>query len=186
LSDPESPKVSERLADAFAYATRLHDGQVRKGTDIPYLSHLMAVAALVQENGGDEEQVIAALLHDGPEDQGGEPILNEIQLRFGDRVAAIVAECSDTFEERKPPWLDRKRRYLEDLETASEATLLVSAADKVHNLGCITRDFRTVGDRERHAHAVISVEGSTRLRVGHRSLRCMSARICATSNGWVK
>jgi len=146
MSHPESQETSERLVEAFAFAARLHGGQVRKGTDIPYVSHLMAVAALVQQNGGDEEQVIAALLHDGPEDQGGEETLKEIRRLFGDRVGNIVAECSDTFEKPKPPWLDRKRRYLEHLETASEATLLVSAADKVHNLGCITRDFRTVGD----------------------------------------
>jgi len=146
LSDRDSRQASERLADAFAYAVRLHAGQRRNGTEIPYVSHLMAVAALVQENGGGEDQVIAALLHDGPEDQGGEVTLAEIEARFGPRVATIVRECSDTFEEPKPPWLERKRDYLRHLETASEETLLVSVADKVHNLGCIARDFREHGD----------------------------------------
>jgi len=146
LSDPNCQQASARLAKAFAYAAQLHDGQTRKGTDIPYISHLMAVAALVQENGGNEDQVIAALLHDGPEDQGGEATLTEIRKRFGTQVATIVRECSDTFERPKPPWLERKQLYLRHLETASKETLLVSAADKVHNLRCITRDFRALGD----------------------------------------
>ncbi len=137
---------SARLSDAFALAARLHAPQMRKGTDIPYLSHLMAVAALVLENGGDEDQMIAALLHDGPEDQGGEEILEQIRQRFGERVAAIVEECSDTFESPKPAWKQRKLSYLEHLESARPDTLLVSLADKVHNLRCIVRDYRDIGD----------------------------------------
>ena len=90
--------------------------------------------------------MIAALLHDGPEDQGGEATLEEIRHRFGDRVADIVEACSDTFEEPKPPWQARKESYLSHLESASEDTLLVSLADKVHNLGCIARDYRAHGE----------------------------------------
>ena len=140
------PRTSERVAEAFAYAAELHQDQTRKGSGIPYVSHLLAVAGLVLENGGDEDQVIAALLHDGPEDQGGQDTLDEIRQRFGDRAAKIVEECSDTLVTPKPPWLTRKRQYLHHLETASTETLLVSIADKVHNLGSITRDYRTHGD----------------------------------------
>lgn len=138
--------MNNRLTEAFDYASELHRKQKRKGTDIPYLSHLMAVAALVQEHGGDEDQVIAALLHDGPEDQGGEAILAEIRERFGGRVAEIVEGCSDTFEEPKPPWQARKETYLSHLASAPDDTLLISLCDKVHNLGCIVRDFRAHGD----------------------------------------
>jgi hypothetical protein len=107
---------------------------------------LLAVASLVLENGGDEEQAIAGLLHDGPEDQGGVEVLVEIRRRFGDRVADMVAECSDTFETPKPPWRDRKESYIRHLREASTGTFLVSAADKVHNLGCILRDYRNIGE----------------------------------------
>lgn len=137
---------STRLADAFTYAAELHADQLRKDTDIPYISHLMAVAAIVMENGGSENQVIAALLHDGPEDQGGEQTLAEIRRRFGETVATIVEECSDTFEEPKPPWRRRKERYLAHLREASAETLLVSLADKTHNLGSILRDYGEVGE----------------------------------------
>jgi (p)ppGpp synthase/HD superfamily hydrolase len=137
---------SQRLADAFEYAAALHAGQKRKGGDIPYLSHLMAVAALVLENGGDEDQVIAALLHDGPEDQGGKRTLTEIRERFGDRAARIVEDCSDTFKTPKPAWKQRKLSYLEHLKSAPLETLTVSLADKVHNLGCIVWDCREKGD----------------------------------------
>ena len=141
-----TPENRQRLANAFDYAAELHAGQRRKGTDIPYISHLMAVASLVQEHGGTMDQTIAALLHDGPEDQGGEETLAEIRQRFGDVVADIVAECSDTFEDPKPPWKKRKESYLENLRTASDGTLLVSLADKTHNLGSILRDYKTQGD----------------------------------------
>ncbi len=140
------PEDSERLSDAFALAAHLHAGQTRKGTGIPYLSHLLAVAALVMENGGDADQVIAALLHDGPEDRGGEATLAEIRQRFGERVARIVLECSDTFETPKPPWRARKEQYIGILENAAPDTYLVSIADKVHNLGTIVRDYRELGE----------------------------------------
>lgn len=142
----ETGLTSERLAQAFALAEELHRGQKRKGSGIPYLSHLMAVAALVQEHGGSEDQVIAALLHDGPEDRGGEKTLEMIRRRFGEDVACIVEECSDTFETPKPPWLRRKKEYLEHLPKASAETLLVSVADKVHNVGAIVRDYKELGE----------------------------------------
>ncbi len=144
---------SARLAEAFAYALRLHSGQLRKRLpedptpEVPYLAHLMAVAALVLEHGGDEDEAIAALLHDGPEDQGGQATLDEIRRRFGERVAAIVGDCTDTLESPKPPWLERKRAYLTRLPEASESALLVSLADKVHNTRAIRAARRQLGER---------------------------------------
>lgn len=109
------PLLTPRFSAAFEFARAAHSRQVRKGSGTPYLAHLMSVAALVLEHGGDEETAIAALLHDVAEDQGGEEALAEIERRFGGRVAAIVAECSDTFETPKPPWRERKEAYLGDL-----------------------------------------------------------------------
>ncbi len=146
-------EVTPRLAEAFAYAVELHGDQVRKqaaGEDpadgVTYISHLMAVAALVLEHGGDEDEAIAALLHDGPEDQGGEETLGEIRERFGDGVAGIVEECSDTFEQPKPEWWTRKRLYHQELRTGSPSALLVSAADKAHNAGATLEDVRELGE----------------------------------------
>src|SRR5439155_17493639 len=124
---------SRRLQDALLYAAEVHVDQVRKGTDIPYVIHLLAVAALVGDYGGTEDQVIAALLHDAPEDQGGLARLEEIRQRFGDAVADIVQGCSDTFETPKPPWRKRKEDYLAHVKQAPMTIVLVSAADKVHN-----------------------------------------------------
>jgi (p)ppGpp synthase/HD superfamily hydrolase len=141
--------LTSRFTDAFSYAAEAHARQERKGGHIPYVSHLMAVASHVLENGGDEDAAIAALLHDAPEDQGGEPRLAEIRKRFGDRVAGIVRECSDSLTEdpkAKAPWRDRKRAYLEHLRASSDqAYLLVSCADKLHNAQAILRDFRADG-----------------------------------------
>lgn len=135
-----------RLRSALLMATELHGAQRRKGTDIPYLSHLFAVASLVMEAGGDEDEVIAALLHDAAEDCGGEATLASIREHFGANVAAIVAGCSDTFEVPKPPWRQRKERYLEHLADVSHSTLLVSAADKLHNARAILDDYRHHGE----------------------------------------
>lgn len=120
---------------------------MRKGTTIPYVSHLLGVAALVLEAGGDEDQAIAALLHDAVEDQGGAATQAEIQRRFGDRVAAIVAACSDTDRHPKPPWRERKEAYLRHLAHAPREALLVSLADKVHNSRSLLADLRDDGDR---------------------------------------
>lgn len=138
--------VSQRFHAALAYASELHASQRRKGTMIPYVAHLLAVTSIVLEAGGTEDEAIAALLHDGPEDQGGEKTLEEIRRRFGDRVAKTVAACSDTFEDPKPEWEKRKRDYIEHLAQADESTLLVSAADKLHNARATLRDVRQLGE----------------------------------------
>ena len=130
----------------MAYAFLLHRCQKTKGPPVPYMAHLMGVASLVLHFGGDEDQAIAALLHDGPEDQGGRPTLRKIRRRFGDRVAGIVEGCTDTFRKPKPLWKTRKVKYLRHLETASTDVLFVSAADKLHNARAIVSDLRIDGE----------------------------------------
>jgi (p)ppGpp synthase/HD superfamily hydrolase len=138
--------LGERFEAALAYAARLHANQTRKGTDVPYVSHLLAVASLVLEAGGDEEEAIAALLHDGPEDQGGLATLAKIRLLFGARVADLVAGCSDTFTAEKPPWKARKEAYLEHLREVNPSVRLISCADKLHNARAILTDHRRHGE----------------------------------------
>ena len=137
---------TEKFEDALVYAARLHRDQTRKGTGVPYVSHLLAVAAIVGENGGTEDEVVAALLHDTPEDAGGEARLAEIRARFGDGVADIVAGCTDTYEDPKPPWRARKEAYLDHLAGAPAPVRLVSAADKLHNARSVLSDYRAVGE----------------------------------------
>jgi (p)ppGpp synthase/HD superfamily hydrolase len=137
---------SERFDEALLFAARLHKDQVRKGSEVPYVTHLLAVAALVGENGGDEEQVIAGLLHDAVEDQGGLPTLEEIRLRFGEGVAGIVAGCTDAETIPKPPWRERKEAYLAHLRHAPARVRLVSSADKLHNARAIVADLRRLGE----------------------------------------
>ncbi len=139
------PRLSARFDEALAYAASLHRTQTRKGGDIPYVGHLLSVASLVIEGGGTETQAIAGLLHDAVEDQGGAPVLAEIREKFGDDVATIVDECSDTNVVPKPPWRQRKQHYVDHLAEASEATLLVSLADKLDNARAILRDYRDHG-----------------------------------------
>jgi (p)ppGpp synthase/HD superfamily hydrolase len=138
--------LSPDFSAALAFANDLHHGHVRKGTEIPFVSHLMAVAAIVLEHGGSEDEAIAALLHDAVEDRGGAPVLKRIRRRFGDTVADIVQGCSDSEEFPKPPWKERKLRYIEHVRTASPSVRLVSAADKLHNARCILADYRVLGD----------------------------------------
>lgn len=138
--------LSERFSRALARAHHLHSGQVRKGRGTPYVGHLLAVAAHVLEAGGDEDEAIAALLHDAAEDQGGAGTLADIRSEFGDRVADIVDSCSDTLETPKPPWRRRKETYIAHLDNASQSVLLVVAADKVHNCADTLRDFLVEGD----------------------------------------
>jgi (p)ppGpp synthase/HD superfamily hydrolase len=138
--------LSDRFERALAYAHRLHRDQKRKRTEIPYISHLLAVSSLVLEHGGDEDVAIAALLHDGPEDRGGRKILEEIRTLFGERVAGIVEECTDTFEEPKPEWKPRKETYLARLRDAPASVRLVAAADKLHNARSILSDHRAIGE----------------------------------------
>jgi len=139
--------LTDRFDRALLYATHVHGGQVRKETSIPYVAHLLAVAATVLEYGGDEDLAIAALLHDSVEDQGGKARLDDVRNRFGNRVARIVEACSDSLAdtgkgERKADWRPRKEAYLAHLRTADEDILWVSLADKVHNARSILRDLR--------------------------------------------
>ncbi|MFL7814037.1 MAG: HD domain-containing protein [Anaerolineales bacterium] len=127
-------------------AYRLHNQQTRKGSNTPYVSHLMAVSALVLENGGNENQAIAALLHDAVEDQGGWDTLREIKDKFGDEVADLVDGCTDAYTHPKPPWKERKVSYLEKLRSAPDSVVLISLSDKVHNARSILHDLQRVGD----------------------------------------
>lgn len=136
-----------RFYEALQYAGDLHRHQKRKGTNIPYLSHLLGVASIAIDHGADEEIAIAALLHDSVEDAGGDATGNEVRRRFGDRVARIVYACTDTAESPKPPWLERKKAYLNHLEQLQTDELLVSMADKLHNLTAIYNDYLEVGDK---------------------------------------
>lgn len=141
---PRVPHFGRRTEEALAYALAVHGAQVRKGGPVPYVSHLFAVASIVIEDGGDEDQVVGALLHDVAEDQGGEPRLEDIAHRFGDRVAGIVRACSDALVEDprdKAPWEERKAAYVARLAEESDAGILrVSLADKLHNARAIASD----------------------------------------------
>jgi len=139
------PNLTEAFHKAFKYAFQLHRTQFRKGSQKPYIAHLMAVSSLVLENGGDETEAIAALLHDAVEDQGGLETLNEIRKNFGEDVASIVEACSDTLLSPKPPWRERKERYIQKLETATDSVLRVSQADKLHNLRSMYVDYQQKG-----------------------------------------
>jgi (p)ppGpp synthase/HD superfamily hydrolase len=148
---PSSPRrvLTPRYALAVAYAVEVHAGQVRKGTTVPYASHLLASSSLVLEAGGDEDLAIAALLHDAAEDHGGERRLAEIQERFGERVAGIVRDCSDSLApegEEKRDWETRKLEHLAHLRSVSLDALTVWTADKVHNARAIVTDLLTSGD----------------------------------------
>lgn len=144
---PPAPKLGPRFEHALLFATRKHDGQTRKGTAVPYVAHLLSVAGLVLEAGGDEDLVIAALLHDVVEDCGGAPMLRQVRRRFGERVAHVVDGCTDTDLDPKPPWRQRKEDYLKHLRTADADVRLVSAADKLHNARSVLADYREIGDR---------------------------------------
>lgn len=134
---------SPALARAAAWAVEMHAGQVRKATGIPYVSHLFAVAAVAMEYGADEEQTIAALLHDVVEDTPVTP--GEVRDRFGDRVAGLVVSCSDSEGEPKPPWRERKEAYLHHVAEMRADALVVTMADKLHNAMSIRRDLRAQG-----------------------------------------
>lgn len=138
--------LSDRFEDALVLAAQMHSNQVRKGTTIPYISHLLAVASIALQYGANEDEAIAALLHDAAEDQGGEPILNEIRQRFGDAVAEIVEGCTDSWTTPKPPWRQRKEAYIAHVREASASVCLVAAADKLHNAQTILSDYRALGD----------------------------------------
>jgi len=138
--------LSERFNQALLYAAELHRDQVRKGSGVPYIAHLMSVAALAIEHGANEEEAIAALLHDAIEDQGGDATRQEIRRRFGENVTEIVNGLSDSDTIPKPPWRIRKEAYIAHLAEASPSILLVSLCDKLHNATSILRDYRRLGD----------------------------------------
>jgi (p)ppGpp synthase/HD superfamily hydrolase len=139
-------QLSQRFTEALVFATELHAKQTRKGSGVPYISHLLGVASIVLEYGADEDEAIAALLHDAIEDQGGATTRAEIQRRFGDRVTEIVEGCSDTEVTPKPPWRPRKEAYIAHLAEASPSMILVSAADKLYNARSILKDYLLIGD----------------------------------------
>ena len=138
--------LSSRFEDAMIYAAHIHAAHVRKGSGAPYLSHLLAVTAIALEHGANEDEAIAALLHDAVEDAGGKARLADIKARFGNRVAAIVAGCSDTDVTPKPPWSERKKAYVAHLRHAPPSVKLISAADKLHNARAILSDYRDIGE----------------------------------------
>lgn len=147
----ESPVyLNWRFSVAMQFAFGLHYRQTRKGSSIPYIAHLVGVCALVLEAGGDEDQAIAALLHDAVEDQGGLSTLDTIHRVFGDRVALAVKSCSDSTASdpaKKLPWRERKEKYLAHLCSANRDALIVAAADKLHNARAVLSDYRELGER---------------------------------------
>jgi GTP pyrophosphokinase len=138
--------LSPRFEQALHYAVVIHAWQSRKGTEVPYIAHLLGVASIALEYGANEDEAIGALLHDAAEDAGGRGRLEDIRQRFGDAVAEIVEGCTDTFEVPKPEWRKRKEGYIAHVEHASASVRLVSAADKLHNARAILRDCRTRGE----------------------------------------
>jgi (p)ppGpp synthase/HD superfamily hydrolase len=138
--------LTSKFDQALSYAATVHREQIRKGTGIPFMAHVLGVAAIALEFGADEEETIAALLHDAVEDGGGLSRLEDIRCRFGGRVAEIVAGCTDSELIPKPPWRVRKKAYLEHLQQAPSSTRLVSASDKLHNVRTIKRLYRLMGE----------------------------------------
>jgi (p)ppGpp synthase/HD superfamily hydrolase len=139
-------KLPSRFRDALVYAAELHSEQVRKASGVPYVAHLLGVASIVLEHGADEDEAIAALLHDAVEDQGGQRTAEEIRRRFGNRVIEIVLGCTDADTIPKPPWRQRKERYIAHIAHASPSVWLVSASDKLYNARSILADYRRLGD----------------------------------------
>jgi (p)ppGpp synthase/HD superfamily hydrolase len=139
-------KLSPRFDQALHYAAAIHREQVRKGTEIPYIAHLLGVASIALEYGATEDEAIGALLHDAAEDAGGLARIGDIRRHFGDAVAAIVEGCTDAVVMPKPPWRKRKEDYIADVASASPSVRLVSAADKLHNARAILSDYRRHGE----------------------------------------
>jgi GTP pyrophosphokinase len=138
--------LSTRFTEALVFAHQLHAEQIRKGSGVPYIAHLLGAASIALEYGANEDEAIAALLHDAIEDQGGDTARIEIRQRFGDIVTAIVDGCTDADTIPKPPWRQRKEAYIAHLATASPSVLLVSCADKLHNARSILIDYRQIGE----------------------------------------
>ncbi|AGF53631.1 sll7077 (plasmid) [Synechocystis sp. PCC 6803] len=138
--------LTPRFGDALVLANQLHAQQFRKGSPVPYISHLLGVTALVLEMGGNEDEAIAALLHDAVEDQGGEATLNVIREKFGETVAQLVLGCSDSSTVPKPPWEERKQQHLQKMSRISLAVLKISLADTLHNARTIEIDLHRYGN----------------------------------------
>ena len=138
-------KISEKFEEALVYAMQAHGNQMRKKTGIPFVAHILGVTAIALEYGASETEAISALLHDTVEDCGGADRLRDIREKFGDDVAGIVDGCTDTYETPKPPWLERKRAYIEHLKDSDSSTRLVSASDKLHNTRAILAELRRNG-----------------------------------------
>lgn len=153
----KSPKLTSRFEEALTYAARAHwdhirkvdrDGEPRPESEIPYVAHLLAVTSLVLENGGGEDEAIAALLHDAIEDTGGPARRDDIRTRFGDEIVRIVEACSDSDGENKAPWRERKERYLAHLAATTDPKVrLVSACDKLHNARAVLVDYEKIGEK---------------------------------------
>ncbi len=142
-----SPILGDRFETALLMAHRLHRSQERKCSTVPYISHLMSVAALVLEEGGNEDEAIAALLHDAIEDQGGAGTRELLRETFGDRVCAIIKGCTESEVQPKPAWRERKERHLAQLVNAPPSVLRVTIADKLHNIRSLLADYERMGDR---------------------------------------
>jgi len=138
--------LTPRFDEAVRYAREVHAGQDRKATGVPYLSHLLGVSSIVLDDGGSEDEAIGGLLHDAAEDHGGRVRLQDIRSHFGQAVASIVEDCTDSWDTPKPPWAERKRAYAEHARLLPAASLRVSVADKVHNTYAILRDLRNQGE----------------------------------------
>ena len=141
----DAPLYSERLIDALGVAARLHAGQRRKGSDIPYLSHLLGTCAIALDHGAGEDEAIAALLHDVIEDVQPTDDARAAVAAFGPEVLRIVEGCTDSDTHPKPPWRERKEAYVEHVADLDGPILLVSAADKLHNSRSIVDDLRQFG-----------------------------------------
>ena len=137
----------DKYLEAYTYSYKLHKKQMRKGSNIPYFTHLSSVSNLIIENNGTTTQAIAGLLHDAVEDQGGVKTLKVIRTKFGSKVATIVKECSDSVVEPKPPWSERKKKYLSDIKKKTQSSMFVSLCDKLHNGTCIIDDHKRVGKK---------------------------------------
>src|SRR6184192_1907084 len=140
-------QLSPQFEKALIYATRIHGGQLRKKTRIPYIAHILGVCAIAMEYGANEMEAIASLLHDAVEDCGGARRLRDIERKFGKDVAKIVQGCTDTDQTPKPPWLERKKSYVAHVRRAPMPTKLVSASDKLHNVRAILMDYRKEGEK---------------------------------------
>ena len=145
-----APTLGPQFEEALLFAIRVHAGDLRKGTDVPYVSHLLSVCALVMEDGGDEDEAIAALLHDTLEDHPAEVTKSDLECRFGPRVADLVVRCTDTPPKyaggTKAPWQGRKDAYVEQIREEGYPLCRVALADKLHNTRAIVLDHRRFGD----------------------------------------